>query len=113
MSYHIDFIGITASDVTRYNSELMHLVSVFIRLIGVLQISFSIAAIFILFFAFRKKQKWSWYAFLLNLIVFSIPFSILTKSVVGPAGIPFLMTVMSSMLAAIGLVLGYIALFKE
>lgn len=82
-SYHIDFIGLTATDVTAFNANLMILISVYIRIIGVGNISGGLAGLLITLIPYRKGKKWAWFAVLITGMVSIVPTLIITNVVLG------------------------------
>jgi len=83
MPYHNEFTGLSESKVRNYNSELMILIGVFIRLIGFLYLNYAISNLYILFIGFRKKEKWAWIITLISGVVFFIPHLLITYVVLG------------------------------
>jgi len=92
LPYHIAFTGKTESDVKAYSSELMILISILIRLLGFQFINTGITGLFILYFAFRKREKWSWISILITGCIGFIPNMILTYTVLG-LGIMYLLMI--------------------
>jgi hypothetical protein len=106
MPYHIVFTGKTESDVKAYSSELMTLISILIRLLGFSFINSGIIGIFILYFAFRKREKWSWILSLITGCIGYIPNMILTYTVIG-LGIMYLFTIISFIFWIIAMSISY------
>ena len=82
-SYHIEFTGLTATDVTAFNANLMILISVYIRIIGVGNISGGLAGLLITLIPYRKGKKWAWFAVLITGMVSIVPTLIITNVVLG------------------------------
>lgn len=81
MSYHVDFTGLTEQDVTTFNAELMTLISILIRLVGVGNFNGGVASIIVTIFALRKGEKWAWAAGIISGAIIVIPNVILTYTV--------------------------------
>jgi len=92
LSYHEDFMGITANDVEAFNPELLVLVGVFIRLIGFSLLFIGVADVIILLTWFRDGDKKGWFIQLMILVLLLIPFMILT-GIVGIDKAPFIASV--------------------
>jgi hypothetical protein len=82
-SYHVDFIGETAADVAAYNANLMALISVFIRMVGIGITTTGIAGLFLSIIPFRKAERWAWVALFIGGIISVIPTLILTFPILG------------------------------
>lgn len=111
MPYHITFTGISEIDVYNFNPQLMKLISVFIRLLGITSICFSVTASIIVWFGMRKKARWAWFVCLFNTIGFSVPFTILTYSIVGITGLPFILIAFCTVTLIVTLVSSFRELF--
>jgi hypothetical protein len=83
MSYHIDFTGLTATDVTAFNANLMILISIFIRMVGVGTTTAGVAGLFVSAIPFRKGEKWAWVALFVVGIISVVPVLIITFPVLG------------------------------
>ena len=106
MPYHVAFTGKTESNVSGYDSELMILISVFIRLMGFYGISIAVANLFVLFFGFREREKWAWfYTLIIGCIMYGA-ILIITYTVLG-LSITYLTFVASTVLWIIALVISY------
>jgi len=80
MPYHIAFTGKTESDVSAYDTELMILIGIFIRLMGIYGIALFVANLFILLFGFRKKEKWAWFYYLISGCIIFGSYLIISKT---------------------------------
>ncbi len=81
--YHIEFTGLTATDVTAFNANLMILIGLSIRMIGVGNLSGGLAGLFITIIPYRKGKKWAWFAVLITGMVTIVPTLIITNVVLG------------------------------
>ena len=72
-TYHVDYIGMTASRVKSFNPKLMNLISMFIRLIGFGFLSVSIGGLIIIFTGFKKREKRTWMLYLFQHCMLAIP----------------------------------------
>lgn len=106
MPYHIAFTGKTESEVSSYSSKLMTLISILIRLMGFLFITIGIIGLFILYFAFRKREKWSWILSLITACTGNLPFMILTYTILG-LGIMYLIMIILFIFLIIALSISY------
>ncbi|MFX1394791.1 MAG: hypothetical protein ACFFAH_14620 [Promethearchaeota archaeon] len=111
MPYHIAFTGKTESDVNSYSSELMTLISILIRLLGFCNITIGIMGLFILYFAFRKREGWTWILGLITGCIGYIPNLILTYTVLG-LGLMYILTIISFILCIKALGISYKEFFK-
>ncbi|MFX1357994.1 MAG: hypothetical protein ACFFA8_12020 [Promethearchaeota archaeon] len=82
-SYHIDFTGLTVNDVTAFNANLMILIGIFIRMVGIGTTTAGLASLFITIIPFRKGEKWAWVALFLIGIIAIVPTLIITFPVLG------------------------------
>jgi hypothetical protein len=103
MPYHVAFTGKTESQVSSYDTELMFLISSFIRLLGVYLTSIAILDIYVILNGIKEKEKWAWFCFLLSNIVVIIPTIVITYMITGILGSPFLVTVVVTILWIIAL----------
>ncbi len=106
MPYHVAYTGKTESNVRAYDSELMLLIGVFIRLCGIYAMTLSIANLFILFFGFRKKEKWAWIYLLINVCIIFGSLLIITFPVLG-FSITYITFVILIILGIIALIISY------
>ncbi|MFX0070370.1 MAG: hypothetical protein ACFFAO_04690 [Candidatus Hermodarchaeota archaeon] len=111
MQYHIEYTGLTESEVAAYNSRLMFLISVLIRLLGVNMIAVGISILYITIYGIRKRKKWAWTSILLITIICTVPTLILTSIVVGIFGWAYLLYLFGTILLIIGLYLSYKEIF--
>jgi len=111
MPYHVEYTGLTESDVAAYSSKLMFLISVFIRLIGIYEMIIGISGIYITIYGFRKKEKWAWTILLIASLIFSIPTLIATITITGVLGIPFLLGLFAGIISIIALYISYKEIF--
>lgn len=82
-AYHVDFIGETAASVEAYNANLMILIGVFIRMVGIGVTTSGFACLLIAIIPFRKGEKWAWIALFIGGIISVIPTLIITFPVLG------------------------------
>ena len=111
MSYHVDYTGLTESEVTAYNPKLMILISVFIRLLGVNEMVIGISGIYINIYGIRKKEKWAWNLILIVSTMWFIPTSILTLMITGIFGFPFVLSFIAGIITVIALYISYKEIF--
>ena len=83
MPYHIAFIGMTVSQVSSFNPQLVILSQLSIFLIGFLFISSGALMVIIWHVGFRKAEKWSWIANLAAGALVIIPLLYVTFTVAG------------------------------
>jgi len=108
-TYHVDYIGMTASRVRSFNPKLMNLISMFIRMIGFGILSVSIGGLIIIFTGFKKREKGAWMLYLFQHLMLAIPLMWITY-VVG--GISLILVIIGWILLIIGLILSYKEFFK-
>lgn len=111
MSYHQDYIGLTPSQISNYNSRLMFFIGVLIRMSGLAMVIIAITNLFILNYSFRNKEKWSWIIFLISGLLYDIPFLIVTYTITGPVGGPFLLFCLTTALFIIAMGISYKEIF--
>lgn len=111
MPYHQDYIGLTSSQISNYNSRLMFFIGVLIRMSGLAMVIIAITNLFILNYSFRIKEKWSWIAFLISGLIYDIPFLIVTYTITGPVGGPFLLFCFLTTLFIIAMGISYKEIF--
>jgi hypothetical protein len=107
MPFHEEFIGITMADIRTFNPELAILVGDFVRLIGIYLITIAISAFFVLIYGFWKKEKWAWIVFLIYLPILLLPLLVITYSLTGLLGIPFLSNFLGTIIQIIAFALSY------
>ena len=112
MSYHVDYTGLTESEVASYNPKLMILISVFIRLLGVNEMVIGISGIYINIYGIRKKEKWAWNLILIVSTMWFIPTLILTLIITGIFGLPFVLSFIVGIITVIALYISYKDIFK-
>ena len=113
MSYHEAFIGITAEDVSTFNSNLMVFIGILIRGTGFCFIFIGIAGSIIIYFGFRKKEKWAWLVIVLALLLMNIPLIAFTYIITGPLSMVSLLNIVGAILGIIALILSYKEIFRE
>jgi hypothetical protein len=111
MAYHVAFTGKTASQVSSYDSELMFLISAFIRLIGFYLIAIAVFSIYIIIHGIKEKEKWAWFCVLFVYLIAVIPTIVITYMITGLLGTPFLITVVLIILWIIALTYSYKEIF--
>jgi len=111
MSYHQDYIGLTPSQISNYNSRLMFFIGVLIRMSGLAMVIIAITNLFILNYSFRNKEKWSWKVFLITGLIGYIPMLIVTYTITGPVGGPFLIFCLITALFIIAMGISYKEIF--
>lgn len=111
MPYHVEYTGLTESEVAAYSPKLMFLISVFIRLFGVNVMITGISGIYITVYGIRKKEKWAWTGYLIAFTIYIIPNLILTLLVTGFLGMPFLSNLIGGIFTIIALYLSYKEIF--
>lgn len=82
-SYHVDFIGLTATEVAAFNANLMILISIFIRMVGIGITTAGVAGLFLSIFPYRKGEKWAWVALFIVGFISVIPTMIITFPILG------------------------------
>ena len=108
-TYHVDYIGMTASKVRSFNPKLMNLISLFIRLIGFCFISIAITGMIIIFVSIRKREKSYWLMYIIQHILVAFPLIWLTFIV---GGLAFILVIIGWILIIIGIVFSYKEIFK-
>ncbi|MFX0070369.1 MAG: hypothetical protein ACFFAO_04685 [Candidatus Hermodarchaeota archaeon] len=108
-TYHIAYMGMTASRVKSFNSRLMTLISFFIRMVGFGFLAVSIGGLIIIHASFRKREKWSWIVYLIQHSFLAIPLTFITY-VVG--GLSLILVIVAIVLFIVGLVFSYKEIFK-
>ncbi|TFG27037.1 MAG: hypothetical protein EU532_08395 [Promethearchaeota archaeon] len=108
-SYHVDYLGITESQVRNFNSRLMILISFFIRMVGFGFVSVSIGGLIIIFASFKKREKWSWILYLFQHLLIAIPLIWITL-VIG--GLSLILVIIGWILLIVGMILSYKEFFK-
>ena len=108
-TYHVDYIGMTASRVKSFNPKLMNLISMFIRMFGFGFLSVSIGGLIILFTGFKKREKWAWILYLIQHVMLATPLMWITY-VVG--GLSLILVIIGWILFIIGIVFSYKEFFK-
>ena len=111
MPYHVTFTGKTESEVSAYDTELMVLISAFIRLMGIYCIALAITAIFVTKYGIREREKWAWYGFLITYFIIIPPQLFITWTITGFFGMPFVNTVIVTILWIIALCVSYSEIF--
>lgn len=109
LTYHVDYIGMTASRVRSFNPKLMNLISMFIRMLGFGFLSVSIGGLIIIFTGFKKREKWAWMLYLIQHLMLAIPLMWITY-VVG--GLALILIIIGWILLIIGILLSYKEFFK-
>jgi len=97
MPYHLNYIGLTLSQIQSFDPELAILAAMTIRLVGFLFLSSGALLIMIWYFGFQKAEKWSWIANLIAGILVIIPLLFVTH-VVGGLNFPFPLLVLGLVL---------------
>jgi len=108
-TYHVDYIGMTASRVKSFNPKLMNLISMFIRMVGFGFLSVSIGGFIIIFTGFKKREKWAWMLYFLQHFMLAIPLVWITYIV---GGLALILVIIAWILLIIGIVLSYKEFFK-
>ncbi|MFX1336989.1 MAG: hypothetical protein ACFFDK_00110 [Promethearchaeota archaeon] len=108
-TYHVDYIGMSASRVRSFNPKLMNLISMFIRMIGFGFLSVSIGGLIILFTGFKNKEKWGWMLYLFQHLMLAIPLMWITY-VVG--GLSLILVIIGWILLIIGIMFSYKEFFR-
>jgi len=111
MPYHQEFLGLTPSQISNYNSRLMFFIGVLIRMSGLAGVIIAITNLFILNYSFRNKEKWSWKVFLITGLIYDIPMLIVTYTITGPVGGPFLIFCLVTALFIIAMGISYKEIF--
>ncbi|MFX1336988.1 MAG: hypothetical protein ACFFDK_00105 [Promethearchaeota archaeon] len=111
MPYHVEYTGLTESEVAAYSPKLMFLISVFIRLLGISVMIIGISSIYITVYGIRKKEKWAWTGYTIASSIYIIPNFILTLLVTGFLGFPFLSSLIGGIFTIIALWLSYKEIF--
>ncbi len=83
MPYHKLYLGLTEEAIQNFSPELMYLMSSLIRLNGAGNICIGIINLFIIFFAFRKREKWAWFSTLINSMISFAALFIITYPIIG------------------------------
>lgn len=112
MSYHEAFIGMTAAEVSTFNSNLMVFIGILIRGTGFSFIFIGVTGTIVIYFGFRKKEKWAWFVILLTLLLMNIPLIAFTFIITGLSMVS-LLNIGAVILATIGLILSYKEIFRE
>ena len=113
MSYHEAFIGITAADVSTFNSNLMVFIGILIRGTGFAFIFIGVTGTMVIYFSFRKKEKWAWFVVVLTLLLMGIPLIVVTYIITGPLSMVSLLNIVATILNIIALILSYKEFFRE
>lgn len=108
-TYHIDYIGMTASRVKTFNPKLMNLISMFIRMVGFGFLSVSLGGIILILTGFKKREKYSWLLYLMQHLLIAIPLIWITL-VIG--GLSLILVIVGWILLILGMVLSYKEFFK-
>ena len=111
MPYHQDYLGLTPSQVSSYNSRLMFFIGVLIRMGGLAAVCQAITNLFIINYSFRNKEKWSWIVILITGLIYGIPMLIVTFTITGPVGGPFLLVIFVTVLFIIAMGISYKEIF--
>ena len=104
MAYHVEFTSLTEADVVAYSAELMTLISVFLRLLGVGNFCGGFLILIIIIFALNKGEKWAWIAVLVSSGTLLLVYLIFTYQVYGLGGM-YLTFIASLILDIVGLAL--------
>ena len=72
-TYHVVYIGMTASEVKSFNPKLMNLISIFIRMVGFGFLIVSIGGLIIIFTGIKKREKWAWMLYILQHLMLATP----------------------------------------
>lgn len=113
MSYHIEAIGMTSSQVRNYNPRLMRFIGELIRLLGTMSIAWSITNLFILYYSFRNKEKWSWIVFLITELIYYIIYLIILYILYGLLSTSFISGFLRTVLLIIALGISYREFFPK
>lgn len=113
MSYHEAFIGITAADVSTFNANLMVFIGILIRGTGFAFLFIGATGSIIIYFSFRKKEKWAWFVIVLSLLFMNIPLIAFTYIITGPLSMVSLLNIAATILSIIALILSYKEFFRE
>jgi len=108
-SYHVDYMGITESQIRRFNPKLMVLISFFLRMVGFGFLSVSIGGFIIIFASFKKREKWSWLLYLIQHLLIATPLIWITL-VVG--GLSLILVIIGWILLILGMLLSYKEFFR-
>ena len=107
--FYEEFIGKTTPvQITAGRS-----VAVIVGSIGFYEIAMAITQLFILKYGFRQKEKWAWYAFLIPVLVWWIPYLIIAYSIVGLFGSAFFATLFGIVIQIIALAISYRDFFTK
>jgi len=112
MSYHVAFIGMTAAELSTYNSNLIIFIGILIRGTGFAFIFIGVTGTLVIYFGLRKKEKWAWFVIVLTLLLMNIPLISFTFTITGLSMVS-LLNIVALILATIGLILNYKEIFRE
>ncbi len=79
----LTYIGKTEAEINAFDPELMIILSYQLRVLGIAYMNLGIAYILIIYFGFRKKEKWAWIATLIAFGGFGVPLTLMSISVMG------------------------------
>ena len=110
MPYHIEFIGDAAMEAIGDNPSLAALATGFIRLAGTLFISVGVLLIAIIYYGWRKAERWAWWTTLIGMGIVNGPMVAITRPV---GGFPWTLAII--MLAVFATAIGLAAreVFRE
>ncbi|MBW6464121.1 MAG: hypothetical protein K0B84_08045 [Firmicutes bacterium] len=110
MEYHERFTGLTPELVAAYNTNLMVLITIFIRIIGFAALTVGILMGIIIFAGLRAKEKWAWGAGLAVGLCFILPLAVLTAPV---GGTPYISMLVALVIVLAGLICSFPAVFIQ
>ena len=112
MPYHVEFTGLTASDVMAYNANLMTLIGVSIRLVGLGNLNTGFLNIIIIIFALKKREKWAWVCVLISSGINIIAHLVLTYAALSTSWM-YLTMITCLILWILGIILSAIEIFSS